>query len=275
MTETPPPAPTPFATVDDMPADIRDLMVAALGRMAATPQIRRVRDVAEEVLAPLAGQRLLDAGCGIGEVARSLATAVAPGGEVVAVDAAASVVEAAAARDDGGAVRYERADVLALPYPDGSFDGVRSERVLQHVAEPDAAITELARVTKPGGRVCLVDTDWESLAVDGLPGDLVAGVAEALRARDELHHRDMGRTLRRRAVRAGLRDVRAEPVPLAFTGDGHEQWVLPMFNRLVPAEQNVVPAELRDRWFAAFEDAVERNEFLAVLTIWVVGGTVT
>jgi SAM-dependent methyltransferase len=272
MPETTPPS--PFATVDDMPGEIRELMFAALGRMAATPQIRRVREVAGEVLAPRPGQRLLDAGCGVGEVARSLATAVAPGGEVVAVDAAASFVEAAATRDDGGAVRYERADVLALPYPDGAFDGVRTERVLQHVADPDAAIAELARVTKPGGRVCLVDTDWESLAVDGLPADLVAEVAGVLRDRDQLHHRDMGRTLRRRAVRAGLRDVRAEPVPLVFTGDGHEQWVLPMFNRLIPAEQNFIPPELRDRWFTAFEDAVGRHEFLAVLTIWAVGGTV-
>jgi len=264
---------TPFANLDQLPPHLQDLLLDALARMATTPQIRRVRGVADRLLAPAPGQRLLDAGCGVGEVARALAAAVAPGGEVVAVDASSATVAAAAARDDGSGVRYEVADVVALPFADGTFDGVRTERVLQHVAEPDAAIAELVRVTRPGGRVCLVDTDWESLAVDGMPADLVASMRAAFAARDTLHHQGIGRTLRRRLVRAGLRDVVAEPVPLAFTRAGGPDRVLPMFNRDIPPEAHLVPTELRDRWFDAVDDAVARDEFLAVLTMWVAVGT--
>jgi SAM-dependent methyltransferase len=264
---------TPFADIDQMPPQLQALLLDALARMATTPQIRRVRQVAEELLAPRPGQRLLDAGCGVGEVARALAAAVAPGGEVVAADASTATVAAAAERHDGSAVRYEVADVVKLPFADGEFDGVRTERVLQHVAEPDVAIAELVRVTRSGGRLCLVDTDWESLAVDGLPLDLVAQMRAAFTARDLLHHQGMGRTLRRRLVRAGLRDVVAEPVPLVFTSAGGPDRVLPMFNRDIPPEAHLVPVEFRDRWFDAVDDAVARDEFLAVLTMWVAAGT--
>jgi SAM-dependent methyltransferase len=264
---------TPFATLDDMPPHLRGLLLDALARMATTPQIRRVREVASAALDPRPGERLLDAGCGVGEVARELAAAVAPGGSVVAVDASAPIVAAAEAGHDGSAVRYEVADVLALPFADGEFDAVRTERVLQHVSDPDAAVAELTRVTRPGGRVCLVDTDWESLAVDGLPADLVEQVVAAFRARDQLHHQSMGRTLRRRLVRAGLDDVRAEPVPLLFTAAGGSDRVLPLFNREIPPEAHLVPAELRDPWFDAVDAAVASGEFLAVLTMWVAVGS--
>jgi SAM-dependent methyltransferase len=263
---------TPFAGIDALPPQLRALLLDALARMAETPQIQAVRAVARDALEPRPGARLLDAGCGMGEVARDLAARVAPDGEVVAVDASSLTVAAAAGRHDGSAVRYEVADVVALPYDDAAFDGVRCERVLQHLADPDAAIRELARVTRPGGRVVLVDTDWESLAVDGLPADLVAAVRDKLAARDLLHHQGMGRTLRGRAARAGLAVVSATPVPLVFTRDAGPGHVLPMFNREVPPEADMVPLSLRDKWFDAVDDALARDEFLAVLTMWVVAG---
>lgn len=273
MTEPRPTERTPFANVDEMPQQLQDVLLDALTRMAATPQIQAVRAVAAEALRPQPGQRLLDAGCGVGEVARALAARVASDGEVVAVDASAVTVAAAAARHDGGAVRYEVADVLSLPFADGEFDGVRCERVLQHVSDPDTAIRELTRVTRPGGRVVLVDTDWASLAVDGLPADLMAVMRAAFQGRDVLHHQDMGRTLRRRLVRTGLAEVTATPVPLAFTRAAAPDRVLPMFNRDIPPEALMIPPEVRERWFDAMDAAIQRDEFLAVLTMWVAAGT--
>ncbi|GAA4717336.1 methyltransferase domain-containing protein [Phytohabitans rumicis] len=262
--------PTPFAQVDDMPPQIRALILGALERMAASPEIQRVRRVAQAALDPRPGQRLLDVGSGVGEVARQLAAAVAPDGEVVAVDASAAAVAVATDRHDGSAVTYAVGDITALDFPDASFDGVRTERVLQHLADPDAAVAELARVTRPGGRVCLVDTDWTSVAGDGLPDDLVDAIWRAVPARQ--HHPTMGRTLRGRLVRAGLAEVRCEPVPLWFTDPESASAVIPVFNKEIPREAGIIPDELRDRWFAAVDAAAARDEFLAVLTIWVAVG---
>lgn len=249
---------------------MRALLIGALDAMAVEPQIRRVRAAALDALMPIPGQRLLDVGCGGGEVARELAALSAPGGQVTAVDVSAAVVEIARSRHDGSNVTYAVGDVRQLAFPDDTFDGVRTERVLQHLDDPDAAVAELARVTRPGGRVCLIDTDWESLAFDGLPTDMVTAMTQTTGS--VVHHADMGRTLRRRLVRAGLGEVTCEPVPLWWTNPEDASVVIPLVNKQIPPEAGIIPAELREHWFAKVDAATARGEFLTVLTIWVAAG---
>lgn len=268
------PGRTPFASIDELAPEAAAVLIGALGMMAGAPEIIRVREVAAAMLAPAPGQRLLDAGCGLGDVARSMAGRVAPDGEVVALDFSAVTLAAARERHDGSAVRYVGGDISALDLPDGHFDGVRSERVLQHVAEPDRAVAELLRVTRPGGRVCLIDTDWESIAVDGLPADLVAALREHFFGQFVMHHRDMGRTLRRRLVAAGAVGVITVPVPLSWTDPDAAGCVVPLFNRGIPREATLLPVELADRWFSCLAEVAGRDEFLATLTMWVAVGTV-
>lgn len=269
-----PPAQTPFADVDQLPAPFIAQVLGALEGMAAHPEIQRVRRAARDALDPRPGLRVLDAGCGVGEVARGLAADVAPSGEVVALDRSTVTVARARGQHDGSAVRYVTGDVEALDFADDSFDAVRCERVLQHLADPDAAVAELVRVTRPGGRICLIDTDWESLTIDGLPRDLIATVREHLYNHLIPHHRDAGRTLRRRLVRAGVADVSATPVTCTFTDVESAAVVLPMFNPQAMAELGILPEALHAMWTAAIESAQARGELLAALTIWVAAGTV-
>ena len=108
----------------------------------------------EEQILPLAAEcltgatRVLDVGCGEGQVARLAASL---GAElVVGVDPTWAQVEVAAKR--GGGVRYGRAGAAELPFPDGAFDAVVACLVFEHIREVDAAIAEVARVLAPGGR---------------------------------------------------------------------------------------------------------------------------
>ena len=265
---------TPFADLDAMPPDMLAMLVAALEGMSRHPEIRRVRQTAWDALRPAPGQCLLDAGCGAGDVARDLAAAVAPGGEVVALDYSAATLAAARRRHDGGAIRYLTGNVSALDLPDDSFDGVWCERVLQHVDDADAAIGELIRVTKPGGRVCLLDTDWGSLAFDGVDAELAQSVVAHMHGRLTPRQCDMGRTLRRRLVGRGLAEVTATPVTCFFPDPASAGVVLPMLNPQVSQESWMTPDGLRERWFEQVDRAGADGEFLAVLTIWVVTGTV-
>ena len=262
---------TLFADLDRNPAEMVTMLIAALAEMARHPEIRRVRQVARDALAPIAGRRLLDAGCGGGEVARQLA---AEGAEVVAMDYSATTIAAARERHDGSAVTYVTGDVGATGLPDDSMDGVWCERVLQHVADADRVIGEFARVTRPGGRVCLIDTDWDSMAFDGPPPAMSAAVLGHLEEHFTPYQREMGRTLRRRLVTGGLADVRATPVTCYFGAPESAAVVLPMVNPRVPIDAGMWPPGERAQWLTAVAEAGARGDFLAVLTIWVVSGVV-
>jgi len=120
-------------------------------------QAQRADALAERVaafLAPLAGtERALDSGCGAGAFAFALAPLVR---EVVGVDRSAELI--AAGRELAPAnVTLVQGDAEALPYDYGEFDLTGCLRVLHHAQRPELIVSELARVTRPGGRVLVVD----------------------------------------------------------------------------------------------------------------------
>jgi ubiquinone/menaquinone biosynthesis C-methylase UbiE len=269
MTLKPPNVPT-FANVDQSAADLRAAVLVLLDRLASLPAIRRVRQIARAALDVRAGQRLLDAGCGAGEEARDLARLVGPDGKVTAIDVSDTLIATARERDNGIGVHYAVGDVTALAFPDDTFDSLRSERVIQHVADPDAAIAELVRVVRASGRVCLVDTDWESFLADGIPEDLCDMLEEATRKLDM--RKPTGRLLRGRLIRAGLEDVTAEPVTITLTDRATAETIHPIFNPQAVRLMGLLSEELTGTWFTALDEAIARGDFLGVLTMWVVTG---
>ncbi|MER3419589.1 MAG: hypothetical protein C4290_03265 [Chloroflexota bacterium] len=121
----------------------------------------------------------LDVGCGTGADAIALAARLSPGGLVLGLD-----VNGAAFADArrGAASRlavFLLGDAQRLPFREATFDGVRAKRVLHHVHNPAWAVAEMARVTRPGGRVVAIEPDWGTAAVSGArphthdPGSLV------------------------------------------------------------------------------------------------------
>ncbi|MFF6960316.1 methyltransferase domain-containing protein [Streptomyces sp. NPDC008317] len=126
-------------------------------------------DIALDATGATAGGRVLDVGAGTGTVA---AAALARGAEVTAVDAEPSMVAAAARALPGADVRL--ATLPQLPFPDGEFDAVIGNFVLNHVGRPRAALAELRRVTRPGGRIAV--TVW---GYPPAPGQSLLGRAVA------------------------------------------------------------------------------------------------
>lgn len=110
--------------------------------------------------------RLLDVGCGPGNITTDLARIVAPG-PVTGIDAAEDVLGEArerAARDGVENVVFLRGDVYGLEFDDATFDVVHAHQVLQHLADPVAALREMGRVCTPGGIVAVRDGDYSSFA---------------------------------------------------------------------------------------------------------------
>jgi ubiquinone/menaquinone biosynthesis C-methylase UbiE len=141
----------PESNIDDVRARF-----GATAELVADHAMRQIETVREEVrsfVAPAGEERAIDAGTGAGTLALALAPLVR---EVVGVD----IVPELLARGREGApanVTFVEGDATRLPFDSGTFDLACSRRTLHHIARPELAIAELARVTVPGGRVFVDD----------------------------------------------------------------------------------------------------------------------
>ena len=178
---------------------------------------RTAENSAAYVLAHVvAGMDLLDVGCGPGTITIDLAKRVAPG-QVIGVDASASVLEGAARAAEEAAcanVTFQSGDITQLEFEDGSFDIVHAHQVLQHLPDPVAALREMRRVCRPGGVVAARDADYA--AMTWFPEDpRLTRALELYRrtARANGAEPDAGRRLLGWAQQAGFDDI----IPTAST----------------------------------------------------------
>ncbi|ORW10016.1 methyltransferase domain-containing protein [Mycobacterium kyorinense] len=102
------------------------------------------------------GGTALDVGCGPGTVTASLARAAGPDGLALGVDISEPMLARAVRAESGPQVGFLRADAQRLPLRDDTVDAVVSIAVLQLIPEPAAALAEIARVLRPGGRLAIM-----------------------------------------------------------------------------------------------------------------------
>jgi len=168
-------------------ADVRYLQVAA-------EHAADLKSDSLDALGLFPGATVLDLGCGPGGDVHALAATTTY--RVVGVDIDLPMLDAARiGTAPGTSATFICADATRLPFSGGTFDAVRSERMLQHLPDPARAVTEMTRVTRPGGRLVLIDTDWESLTIEGtgapateqlLRGVLLQQIAGSLTAGSDL-----------------------------------------------------------------------------------------
>lgn len=134
---------------------VRARFAATAARVAehANRQVEEVREQLAEFVAPSGDERALDVGTGAGTLALALAPLVR---EVVAVDLVPELLEAARASAPAN-VSFVEGDAAQLPFDYAAFDLACSRRTIHHIARPELAVAELARVTRPGGRVFVDD----------------------------------------------------------------------------------------------------------------------
>jgi SAM-dependent methyltransferase len=161
-----------------------------------------------------AGERVLEAGCGVGAQTVTLA-ARSPGASFTSVDVSPESVAAASKRVAAaglGNVDVLRADISALPFAPESFDHAFVCFVLEHLSRPAEALSLLAGVVRPGGTITVVEGDHGSAYFH--PDDEAAN--DAIACQVELQRRAggdsrIGRRLFPLMREAGLGDVRVSP----------------------------------------------------------------
>ncbi len=124
-------------------------------RVAALQDARagRLADKVRDFVRPRGDERALDVGTGAGALALALAPLVA---EAVGLDPVPELLALARERARPN-TRFVEGDGAALPFSDSSFDLACTHRTLHHVGQPGRIVAELARVTRPGGRVLVAD----------------------------------------------------------------------------------------------------------------------
>jgi demethylmenaquinone methyltransferase/2-methoxy-6-polyprenyl-1,4-benzoquinol methylase len=158
------------AGLDKRPDDVSamfDLVAARydlLNDVLSLGQDRRWRRAVTAALAAAPGERMLDLAAGTGTVSRALAAA---GADCVACDFSLGMLRAGVSRlgsgdaqgsqGTAGTVRFVAGDALVLPFRSGVFDAVTISFGLRNVADPAAALAEMRRVTKPGGRLLICE----------------------------------------------------------------------------------------------------------------------
>ncbi|NVM78394.1 SAM-dependent methyltransferase [Duganella sp. SG902] len=142
-----------------------DAMAAAFGQAAI------------DAAAPVAGERVLDVGCGAGASSLALAARVGAQGQVLGVDISEALIERARALAPQDApVRFQVADASGAELPEGAFDILFSRFGVMFFDDPAAAFAHMRRALKPGGRVAFVcwrgaaENDWVRLPMGALKG---------------------------------------------------------------------------------------------------------
>ncbi|MFJ8443056.1 methyltransferase domain-containing protein [Kitasatospora griseola] len=237
--------------------------IAYQERLAATDQVRAYKQVLLDALDARPGHLVLDWGCGPGTDLDALARAVTARGRVLGIDHDPEMVRRAAALPHAHVLH---ADVHRLPLAADSADRVRTDRLLQHLADVPRALGEAHRVLRPGGRLVAAEPDWDTLAVDHPDLDIARAWTRHLADR-MVRNPVIGRQLPRLAAQSGL-DVRAVvPVTSVYREVRAADEVLGLHRN---TERAVAAGYLTRRQADDFLDHLAHGPFLASVTLHVV-----
>jgi SAM-dependent methyltransferase len=223
-----------------------------------------------------AGHRVLDVGCGNGIDTVALAGLVGSGGRVVGMDYDAAMLAAGESRakqaDVSERITYRQCDAASLPFENDTFDSCRSERVFQHLLNPDATLAEMVRVTKSGGWIVVMDPDWATLSINSAEIDLERRLMR-YKAEHEQHHGFSGRELLGMFKHHGLADISVESGTLQMEDVTVGRFVVGMDKLEANAlSSDVITADELARWRASLEQAAADGSFFAIMSGITVAG---
>lgn len=244
-------------------------------RMVAE-SVKHLKQRTYELMRVQPGQQVLDVGCGPASDTLQLGALVGSAGQVFGVDHDQGMIDEARqrARQAGVAawVKHQRADFASLPFETGTFDACRSERLFQHLPDPAPTMAEMVRVTKGGGWIAVLDTDWGSASIDTTETDIERRLAR-VHADQAANNGYSGRRLYRLFRQQGLVDIKVEV---------HANWstdyafvrpatLLTAVERIALANGIVTEDELR-RWHADLEQADADGLFFGCANQMLVAG---
>ncbi len=210
---------------------------------------------------------MLDVGCGPGFYVTELLEVVGSDGLIAGVDVSADMLAVAAkraGRHDN--VEFHEADATSLQVADASFDRALAVQVLEYVPDVSAALAELGRALRPGGRLLVWDVDWGSVSWQASDRKLMQ---RALTAWDKhLSHPSLPRKLAPQLRDAGFEHTRMDAHPFAtidLIPDAYGGSLVPLLERYI-VEQGGMSQQAAQTWADDQRALGARGEFFFTVT---------
>jgi ubiquinone/menaquinone biosynthesis C-methylase UbiE len=227
-----------------------------------TPDVVAQRCATLKILELAEGERILDIGSGPGLLAHDMAATVGPQGRVCGIDTSEPMLAMSERRCAGQPwAEFRQADATQLPYPDHSFDAAVSTQVYEYVPDIPAALAELYRVLRPGGRAVILDTDYGSLVIYTEDRARMARVLAAWR--EHFVHADLPRTLSRQLRDAGFTIRQRDVIPMfnpEYHANTYSHGLLGLMASFVVGRQGVTKEEAA-AWAAEFPELGKQGRY--------------
>ena len=210
----------------------------------------------------------LDVGCGPGIDIAEMARLMPEGAHVSGVDISETMIAEARRRTDslGPRVSLRTGDAADLPYSDQAFDACRAATVLQHVPDPARVIQEMARVTRPGGRVGVLEFDQETAFVDHPDSETTRIILDTFAS--TMVQGRIGRQIARLLRAAGLTEVTVTP----GVNLGSPQFFRAILGDHVARleDESVLTSQRACQWWAELDAWAQAGDFLGGAVVFAV-----
>jgi ubiquinone/menaquinone biosynthesis C-methylase UbiE len=252
-------------------------IVKFLEERAQYPDQMQVNNSLRNVLSPQNGEHILEAGSGSGVLCRLMAHNLSPRGHITGIDISPEIVKLsqdfARMENLNNLIKFEVGKASELSYPDGTFDGAFAARLLLYITNPLEVVAELIRVVKSGGRIVLMDWDFETLVVDHSNRELTRRI---FHWRND--HKDgnnwSGRQLFRLLKLGGLKEITVFPVVTTATDDNNSLTQSLWHAASGALEQEIITTKEHESWVSELKSSIKNQQYFASIVYFIVRGIV-
>ena len=247
-----------------------DFFVRFMDETQKLPAIQESKWLMMERMALAPGEAVLDVGCGPGTDVFEMVELVGPAGRLVGLDASEAMIAEARrrAKELRVPITFEVGEVQALTFPDGTFDVCRTARLLEHLSDAERALTEMVRVSRPGGRIVVFDFDWDTLIIDHPDKETTRTIV--LSYSDSIRNGWIGRQLPRLFKEQHLEMLSIDPVQVFVHYALAELF---LGSHLVVLQTNgTLSASKAQQWWEYLQHADEHGTLLISFTTFIIVG---